>query len=372
MGFYAVLMAIFTMAGLIEGALLGNTLLKKRWYVTSFIGGAVSALSVWYISWYTLGYAGAGTAEYILSILACGWTVGLICALVPILAGWLIHFAEPTKEFAKAFSFLCAVLSIGIGVYGSYTGPMYEEVTKFTVPVSSLPPAFEGYKIAQLTDTHIGPYYHVSDLANDLDLAKQEGADMAVITGDLIDDTRFLDETCQVLTEKAKEFPGGLWYIWGNHEYYHEKNHIRDAILKTPVILLENGNRPLTKAGETIYIAGTDYPWGDKDKIRDIEHTMADKTFAGIPQGKPVLLLAHHPDFIDEGFARSAFLTLTGHTHATQFGFMGEPIITPFSYTRGMYSNGETLGYVSRGNGGWFPFRFGCSRELAIFTLAGE
>ena len=73
--------------------------------------------------------------------------------------------------------------------------------------------------------------------------------------------------------------------------------------------------------------------------------------------------------FIDAGFENRAFLTLTGHTHGTQFGIFGKPMITPFKYTRGMYSDGTHCGYVSRGSGGWFSFRFDTSRELTIFTL---
>ena len=96
---------------------------------------------------------------------------------------------------------------------------------------------------------------------------------------------------------------------------------------------------------------------------------MMDFAYRDIPEGAPSILLAHHSDFIDLGFERGAFLTLTGHTHGTQFGLFGRPIITPFRYTRGMYSDGMHQGYVSRGDASWFPFRFSCDRELAVFTL---
>ena len=99
------------------------------------------------------------------------------------------------------------------------------------------------------------------------------------------------------------------------------------------------------------------------------EEKWADEAFAGIPKGAPVIFLAHHSDFIDQGFKHGAFLTLTGHTHGTQFGLFGKPIITPFKYTRGMYSDGTHYGYVARGDASWFPFRFSCPRELTIFTL---
>ena len=96
---------------------------------------------------------------------------------------------------------------------------------------------------------------------------------------------------------------------------------------------------------------------------------MVHDAFDGIPEDSAKIFLAHHSDFIDAGFENRAFLTLTGHTHGTQFGIFGKPMITPFKYTRGMYSDGTHCGYVSRGSGGWFPFRFDTSRELTIFTL---
>lgn len=81
------------------------------------------------------------------------------------------------------------------------------------------------------------------------------------------------------------------------------------------------------------------------------------------------MLLAHHPEFIDDGAAHGAALTLTGHTHGCQFGVLGLPLLPLFKYTRGLVHTGGHTGYVHSGNGSWFPCRIGCPPEIAYFTL---
>ena len=88
-----------------------------------------------------------------------------------------------------------------------------------------------------------------------------------------------------------------------------------------------------------------------------------------LPADVPAILLAHHPECIDDGAANDIALTLTGHTHGSQFGFLGQPLFPVFKYTRGIVKIGDSYGYVHRGNGSWFPFRLGCPPEIAYFTL---
>ena len=80
-------------------------------------------------------------------------------------------------------------------------------------------------------------------------------------------------------------------------------------------------------------------------------------------------MLAHHPEFIDDGAERNFALTLTGHTHGSQIGIFGVPLLPVFKYTRGVVKIGDSFGYVHVGNGSWFPFRLGCPPEIAYFTL---
>ena len=69
------------------------------------------------------------------------------------------------------------------------------------------------------------------------------------------------------------------------------------------------------------------------------------------------------------GFFAYVHFISGGPWQGTQFGLFGKPLWTPFTYTRGAYSDGTHLGYVSRGDASWFPFRFSCERELVIFTF---
>lgn len=199
--------------------------------------------------------------------------------------------------------------------------------------------------------------------------AKNEGADVLFFTGDLIDDVRYMPQVAEDFTKAEKYFPDGIFYIWGNHEYYRNQPLIEEDLKNTPVKMLVNNHTYIEKDGQRLYVAGVDFPFARGTQKEIEEEKWADEAFAGIPRGAPVIFLAHHSDFIDQGFKHGAFLTLTGHTHGTQFGLFGKPIITPFKYTRGMYSDGTHYGYVARGDASWFPFRFSCPRELTIFTL---
>ena len=105
------------------------------------------------------------------------------------------------------------------------------------------------------------------------------------------------------------------------------------------------------------------------------KHEFLSEAMKNVPQDAICILLAHHPEFIDDAIEFNIPLTMTGHTHGSQFGIFGIPLFPVFKYTRGMFehigSDGQTkcYGYVHVGNGSWFPFRLGCPPEIAYFTL---
>ena len=369
MAFEQIILGMFSLLGLINSSLLAFLFRKKRWYVYSLLGFLLGGLSGWYFLWYAKGYDGLGEWSLWLAYVLCGFMVAEIIAAGPLLLLSVGSLTGLFRSFFQKLGILVAVMALAIGIYGSIDGNSREKVERYDIYVEGLPAGFEGYTFAQMTDTHIGPYFRYTDLPGELERAKQEGAKTVFLTGDLIDDVRYMSETAQILTEKSQEFSDGIFYVWGNHEYYRSKDLIREALLKTPLTLLENDSTFLSRGGEKLYIAGVDYPWGKGEaKQKEMDH-MTEEAYQKIPTGAPSILLAHHSDFIDEGFKKGVFLTLTGHTHGTQFGWMDQPMITPFIYTRGMYSDGIHQGYVSRGDASWFPFRLMCPRELAIFTL---
>ena len=367
--FERMILTIFSILGLLNGALFSIIFRKGKFYI--YIAGSllVALLSSGYFLWYAHGYDGLGRWSLWMGYFMCGIMVAEIIAVFPLFACTIFSFFRRIRRLVRLAAAFFMVLAIGIGVYGAIDGNTREEVAHVDVYVDGLPPAFDGYKAAQMTDTHIGPYFRYTDLPAEIQRARKEGADVLFFTGDLIDDTRHMPETARALTAFSGDFPDGIIYVWGNHEYYRNKPYIEEELEKTPVKILADDHTAIIRKGQILYVAGVDYPWARGAAMKEEMDEMTEEAYEGIPAGAPVILLAHHSDFLDEGFKKGAILTLTGHTHGTQFGLFGKPLWTPFTYTRGAYSDGTHVGYVSRGDASWFPFRFSCSRELVIFTL---
>ncbi|MCD8256169.1 MAG: metallophosphoesterase, partial [Oscillospiraceae bacterium] len=189
-----------------------------------------------------------------------------------------------------------------------------------------------------------------------------------LVTGDLFDDDRQNEAAAELLNSYVLRFPDGIWFCRGNHEYFRDFARTERALKKTAVHDLVNCARRVRGGDTPLYFAGVDYPT-DRANFENLERAYAERALENIPQNAVTVLLAHHPDFIDDGARAGVALTLTGHTHGGQFGVLGYPIFPVFKYTRGMVRQGDSYGYVHVGNGSWFPIRIGCPPEIAFFTL---
>ena len=363
---------VITLAGCLCGVFFGAAVPRLRWWKSAILLALSGAAAAGVYFWYGEAYLSAPLWTIYGAYLAVGWMMGLLMAFLPLFAVWLLSFFGKGRSFLSAMALFVFLFCLGAGVYGAVDGNERRDVDEIVLEVKGLPPAFDGFKIAQISDTHIGPYYRYASLDGDLFEAFQYKADVVAFTGDLIDDVRVMPETARILDGRSTLFPYGIDYIFGNHEYYRGKDYIESELKKTKVRILENDSTVIHKDGASLWIAGVDYPWGKKAALQGIEENLADKAFADIPEGAAVILLGHHSDFIDEGRERGAFLTLTGHTHGLQTGLGGQPIFPMYKYMRGMYSADGLYGYVNRGTGHWFPFRLGCSREMTIFTLKAK
>lgn len=258
------------------------------------------------------------------------------------------------------------IAAAGMSAYGGLYERSHVVERTFDVTVRGIDET--GYRLAQISDVHLGLFFTVADLHDLLARAAASKPDMLVITGDLFDDIKQNDEAAAELDRWCAAFPDGIWFCLGNHEYYRGLPHIKDLLKKTQVHVLIN--RAEQVPGRSFWLAGVDYPFSrDKEAFRRQRASFMTKAFEYVPQDAPVILLAHHPEFIDDGAERRVPLVLTGHTHGSQFGFFGRPLFPVFKYTRGVVRIGETFGYVHSGNGSWFPFRFGCPPEIAYFRL---
>ena len=368
--FPLILLLTAAVTGLLNGCLLAGIFGKRRFWIGG-LAGAVAALgAVWEYLWYAQAYTDWGFQMLAVTWIACAWFTANLILLMPLFLFFLVSRMGKGLHLIRAGTVLFVAAAMIIGIYGNAVGGRDLQEEDITLEIRNLPASFDGFRIAFLADTHIGPYYTYADLDEDLFRASQDHSDMVALGGDLIDDIRFMPDTAQVLKARNGLFPYGICYVWGNHEYYKGKQGIDAELEKTGVKILTNDSVRLKRGNDSLYIAGVDFPWGKKEDMPALREKMTAAAFSGIPDGSCIVLLAHHSDFIKEGLEDGAALVLTGHTHGTQLGLFGRPLLTPFVYTRGLFRGADGgYGYVSRGTGQWFPFRFGCSREMTVFTL---
>lgn len=322
------------------------------------------------------------------------WLAGIIFMLVLLLAGHVIRLlaAKLTKLWSSrenkeqpapgqssgagltrrqflqgAVAAVPAVPFVFSG-YGVIGGDTTIVINRYNLAFPQLPASLHGFTIAQISDTHIGSFFGMDKLERVLAMVKQEQPQLLSITGDLVDDLELLSPTMERLTAFQAELPYGIYYCWGNHEYFRDINRIRTALNRSPVAVLENSHKAVT-AG--LYLAGVDYPWGkDKAEQEAKRQSYFSQAISGIPSDGFTVLLTHHPDFFDNAFAAGVPLSIAGHTHGGQVVVGGTALLpVKYKYMQGMYEQNNCRGYVSAGTGHWLPLRIGCPAEVSFFTL---
>lgn len=309
---------------------------------------------------------------------AVWWMMGLLI-LLPLMLLWrgLLAVERRTgkidlsrRSFLKSSTVVLPALSLGLSAKGIYeSGDIITQRYEFSFP--NFPRELGKLKIVQISDSHIGPFFGPDALDRALNLTAREQPDLVVITGDLIDDLNLLDVTLQKLTDFQSSLPYGMYFTWGNHEYFRDQNRIRQALTDSPIRVLENSSWQL-RADLPFYLLGVDYPWAkNAEEMRTVREKYLKLGLEKVPEDAFKVLLSHHPDFIDDAFKAGIPLTLTGHTHGGQVNVAGHSLLpVQYKYMRGLYHQGDFIGYVSTGTGNWLPFRLGCPAEISVFTLS--
>lgn len=275
------------------------------------------------------------------------------------------------RKFLHGMVTVLPAASLGITAYGVYVGGSEIILQRHNLAFPQLPNYLENFKIAQISDTHIGLYFSIDKFEQVLEKVLAEKPDMLVITGDLIDEVNLVEQAIANLSEIAYKFPYGIYFCWGNHEYFRNINRIRHALKNSAVTLLENNAIKIIDSEKPFYLAGVDYPWAkNADQQISERARMMGQVMADIPDNAFTVLLSHHPDFIVNAFDNKIPLTLTGHTHGGQVTLFGHSLLpVRYRYMRGLYRQGDSCAYVHVGTGSWMPFRLNCPAEIAVFTL---
>lgn len=261
--------------------------------------------------------------------------------------------------------------------HGTMVGTDRLNIRQVTVEFDDLPKAFDGYRIAQFTDVHLG------SMKDELMLRAVTAIDdmrpdLIVFTGDIQnmgpDELPRFAQTLKRL--KAKD---GVMSVLGNHDYSRYVNLPPDEALRNERMtrdfetsvgwqLLLNYNRIVRRGSDSIVIAG-----GENDG-RPPFPAKADlkKAMRGIHAKSFVVMLQHDPSAWRRHILplTNAQLTLSGHTHGGQISLFGlRPTELVGKEDDGLYVEGKRKLFVSTGLGGFVPFRFYMNPEVVEITL---
>jgi predicted MPP superfamily phosphohydrolase len=261
------------------------------------------------------------------------------------------------------YTYLLGLLVCG---YGILVRRRWFHVREIDVPIDGLDPSFDGFRIAHLSDLHIGTTTPKSWGLRWSRAANGQNPDIAVVTGDMVSSgVEYHEDIAEVVSElRASD---GVYVSMGNHDYFGEGEPLITRIRERGVTVLRNEGVVLERFGKKLYLAGIDDTWTDRD---DIERALAAR-----PDGAHVVLLAHDPERFRQAAKEDVALTLAGHTHGGQIAF---PFLSRWvslshlthHFHQGIYRIGRSTLYVHPGLGTTGPpMRLGVAPLVAILRL---
>ena len=306
------------------------------------------------------------------------WIAMLVLALLTVV-GLLVCW-RTRHRWLRVSLLLALLLCWYVLLYGTFVGPRQLTVRQVEFVSDELPAAFDGYRIVQFSDVHIGSFtgWREPLLARAIDSINAQNADLIVFTGDL--QNKYPDEiekhTKQLSRLKSKD---GICSVLGNHDYpeYSDRDDFHRSIDIARTcgaeddlgwFLLNNTYHRFRRNGEAIYIAGME----NDGEGRFPQLGRLSSALIGLNRSTFVIMLEHDPSSWQRKILPHSHcqLTLSGHTHGGQFSLFGwSPAMFRYRQWFGMYYAGKRALNVSSGLGGVVPFRFGSSPEIVVITL---
>ena len=238
---------------------------------------------------------------------------------------------------------------------------------RLEVEMPGLDPAWDGYRLAHLTDIHLGQWLSPARLEGVVDLTNGLQADLIALTGDFL--SYDLDGSSRDLEKEFARLRAddGVFAVLGNHDHWVGAERVRALLDRCRIRELRNDVVTLRRGQAVLHLAGVDDVMVHQDDL--------DQVLARLPAEGPAVLLAHEPDFADEAARTGRFgLQLSGHSHGGQIVLprFGPLVRGPYcwKYPVGRYQVKATTLYTNRGLGSnmWWV-RVNCPPEIALITL---
>ena len=252
------------------------------------------------------------------------------------------------------------------------------ELNTYTIRSRGLPDAFDGYRIAQVSDLHNAEFGDRNQRL--LEMLREAEPDMIAITGDLIDSRKTNIAVALAFAEEAVKF-APCYYVSGNHEArVSEYQELKTGLEAAGVTVLDDAQVKIEVSGESITVIGVNDPSFHADYLTS-DAAVMDRKLSELSSEDAgfTILLSHRPELFDTYVAHNMDLVLTGHAHGGQFRLpLIGGLIAPNQglfpkYDDGLYSEGNTNMIVSRGLGNSIiPFRFNNRPEVVLIELKGQ
>ncbi|MEI6021805.1 MAG: metallophosphoesterase [Bacteroidota bacterium] len=271
-------------------------------------------------------------------------------------------------------------------LYGMVKGAYKYRVHKVKVPSPNLPEAFNGFKIVQISDIHTGSFLDDSALNKAFDIVMQQGADMILFTGDLVNNESTETAGYESTFSRLKA-PYGVYSVLGNHDYGDYKqwespqaktqnlNDLKKVHANAGWRLLMNEHVAIEKDGEKIALLGIENWGGNMNFPKYGKMDLAHKGTENYPYK---ILMSHDPSHWEkqvQPLYPDIDLTLSGHTHGMQLGieipgFRFSPSQWVYKQWAGLYKHEKQYIYVNRGLGFLgYPGRLGIWPEITVIEL---
>jgi uncharacterized protein len=314
------------------------------------------------------------------------WVVSSLLASLLALLVWPVRRLARTthalnspgrRQFLELSASAVVAAPFVAGAYGLLYGRLNLQITQQRVRLARLPKAFTGFRIAQLSDIHIGPFMPEDEIRKYVRIANELKPDLIALTGDFVTwDPSTQHAVVTALT--GLHAPFGIFGCLGNHEAWsHTEDSITRMFQQVGIRILRRENMPVTAQGESFNLIGVDFETsrhmapGHENFVR----TYLDGVETLIAADTVNILMSHNPDTFDRAAELGIDLSLAGHTHGGQVAleFVSPEIapsrlVTP--YVAGWFQKPGGQLYVNRGIGTiGVPIRLGAPPEITVYEM---
>ena len=251
------------------------------------------------------------------------------------------------------------------------------EITKLTLKLPRLDSAFQGIKLVQISDIHLGQWMNKEKLDHVFKLALEQAPDYFILTGDYLEyhpygepnEWATYEENLKLISNSFSQLPAfcPTIGILGNHDHKIYAGWVEQALSEAGVTVLRNSVITIQRGKYQLHLAGLDDVSQNMDRL--------DTLMKALPEDGAAILLVHEPDFADVSSATLRFdLQISGHSHGGQIvlPIIGAPVLPEMGrkYPSGLYNVNNMLLYTNRGVGvTTVNARFNCRPEITVFTL---